>query len=243
MERPPKKALQKDPALPIIIRLHLKSWGLETLMLKRIRSYLRTYFITGLLVTLPLGLTYWILKVLLQSMESLIGNPIQRYLDIYIPGMGIILLISLILLIGIFARNFIGKKLGGLGEKILNKIPLVRNIYTSIKQIVTTIFMQGKSNFRGVVLVEYPRRGAYSVGFVTGDTKGQIQRITEDNLVNVFVPTTPNPTSGFFILFPENDITLLNMTVEEGMKMIISAGMVTPPDRTLPPVEESNGAT
>ena len=212
-------------------------------MLKRIRSYLRTYFITGLLVTLPLGLTYWILKVLLQSMESLIGNPIQRYLDIYIPGMGIILLISLILLIGIFARNFIGRKLGGLGEKILNKIPLVRNIYTSIKQIVTTIFMQGKSNFRGVVLVEYPRRGAYSVGFVTGDTKGQIQRITEDNLVNVFVPTTPNPTSGFFILFPENDITLLNMTVEEGMKMIISAGMVTPPDRTLPPVEESNGAT
>jgi uncharacterized membrane protein len=157
--------------------------------------------------------------------------------------MGIILLISLILLIGIFARNFIGKKLGGLGEKILNKIPLVRNIYTSIKQIVTTIFMQGKSNFRGVVLVEYPRRGAYSVGFVTGDTKGQIQRITEDNLVNVFVPTTPNPTSGFFILFPENDITLLNMTVEEGMKMIISAGMVTPPDRILPPVEESNGAT
>jgi uncharacterized membrane protein len=212
-------------------------------MLKRIRSYLRTYFITGLLVTLPLGLTYWILKVLLQSMESLIGNPIQRYLDIYIPGMGIILLISLILLIGIFARNFIGRKLGGLGEKILNKIPLVRNIYTSIKQIVTTIFMQGKSNFRGVVLVEYPRRGAYSVGFVTGDTKGQIQRITEDNLVNVFVPTTPNPTSGFFILFPENDITLLNMTVEEGMKMIISAGMVTPPDRILPPVEESNGAT
>lgn len=212
-------------------------------MLKKIRGYLRAYFITGLLVTLPLGLTYWILKVLLQSMESLIGNPIQLYLDIYIPGMGIILLISLILLIGIFARNFIGRKLGGLGEKILNKIPLVRNIYTSIKQIVTTIFMQGKSNFRGVVLVEYPRRGAYSVGFVTGDTKGQIQRITEDNLVNVFVPTTPNPTSGFFILFPENDITLLNMTVEEGMKMIISAGMVTPPDRTLPPVEESNGAT
>ncbi len=210
-------------------------------MLKKIRGYLRAYFITGLLVTLPLGLTYWILKVLLQSMESLIGNPIQRYLDIYIPGMGIILLISLILLVGIFARNFIGRKLGGLGEKVLHKIPLVRNIYTSIKQIVTTVFMQGKSNFRGVVLVEYPRLGIYSLGFITGDSTGQVQRITKDKMVNVFVPTTPNPTSGFFILFPEQDIILLNMTVEEGMKMLISAGMVTPPDRMIPPVEESKG--
>jgi uncharacterized membrane protein len=204
-------------------------------MLKKFRAFLKAYFITGILVLLPLALTFWILKALLQSMERLIGDPLQQYLHIYIPGIGIILLICLILLVGIFARNFIGKKLGQLGEKILSKIPLVRNIYSSIKQLIYTIFAQGKSNFRGVVLVEYPRRGAYSIGFITGETRGEVQQITNGTMVNVFIPTTPNPTSGFFILFPETEIKLLHMTVEEGLKMIISAGMVTPKERPLPP--------
>ncbi len=215
-------------------------------MLKKIRNFLKAYFITGLLVLLPLALTFWILKILLRGTERLIGDPIQRYFEIYIPGMGIILLAALILLTGIFARNLIGRKLGRLGEKILGKIPLVRNIYNSIKQMVNTIFMQGKGNFRGVVLVEYPRRGAYSLGFITGETSGEVQHITNKTMVNVFIPTTPNPTSGFFILFPEKDVKMLNMTVEEGLKMIISAGMVTPPERsvaqaTLPGEKGTNG--
>jgi uncharacterized membrane protein len=131
-------------------------------MQKGIKGLLKTYFITGLLVTLPLGLTYWILKVLLQSMEKLIGDPIQRYLDIYIPGMGIILLICLILLIGIFAKNFIGRKLGEWVEKILRKIPLVSNVYAWIKELINTIFHRGKSSFQEVVLVEYPPPATFS---------------------------------------------------------------------------------
>ena len=197
-------------------------------MLKTIRGVLKKYFITGLLVTLPLGLTYWILKVLLQSMERLIGNPIQRYLEIYIPGMGIILLLTLILLIGILARNLIGKKLGQLGEMMLHKIPLVRPIYKFVKQLVNTVFMQDQARFNGVVLVEYPRRGIYSIGFVTSETRGEVQAVTEETLLNVFIPTTPNPTSGFYLLFPKEQVTYLNMTPEEGAKLIISAGMVTP---------------
>ncbi len=206
-------------------------------MQNKIKTLLKTYFITGLLVLLPLALTFWILKALLQSMEHLIGDPIQQYLDIYIPGMGIILLVCLILLVGIFAKNLIGRKLGHLGERILHKIPLVRNIYTSFKQLVNTIFMQGTDNFRGVVLVEFPRKEVFSLGFITGTAFGEVQRLTREKVVNVFIPTTPNPTSGFFVLVPEKQITYLKMTVEEGLKMIISGGMVTPPDRevTLPP--------
>ncbi len=197
-------------------------------MLKRISHFFKTYFITGLLVTLPLGLTYWILKVLLQSMERLIGNPIQRYFEIYIPGMGIILLVCLILLIGIFARNLIGRKLGNLGENLLQKIPLVRPVYGFVKHLVNTIFMQGQQNFKGVVLVEYPRRGIYSIGFVTSEVRGAVKEELEAEMVNVFLPTTPNPTSGFYLIFPKEDVTFLNLTIEEGAKIIISAGMVSP---------------
>ena len=197
--------------------------------MKRLRNYLKITFLTGLLVLLPLALTYWILKAMLQGMERLIGDPLQRYLQVYIPGMGIILLVVLILLIGMLARNLIGRKLGALGEAVLRRIPLVRNIYASIKQLVNTIFLQGKSNFRGVVLVEYPRKGIYSLGFITGETKGEVQAAAPGRLLNVFVPTTPNPTSGYFILFPEEEVTHLRMSVEDGLKMIISAGMVTPP--------------
>ncbi len=197
-------------------------------MFKRIGHFFKTYFITGLLVTLPLGLTYWILKVLLQSMERLIGNPIQRYFEIYIPGMGIILLVCLILLIGIFARNLIGRKLGNLGESLLDKIPLVRPVYRFVKHLVNTIFMQGQENFKGVVLVEYPRRGIYSIGFVTSEVRGAVKQVTEIDMVNVFIPTTPNPTSGFYLIFPKEDVTFLDLTIEEGAKIIISAGMVSP---------------
>jgi len=200
-------------------------------MTKKIRGLLKKYFIAGILVTLPLGLTYWILKILLPPVERLIGYPIQRYLKIYIPGMGIILLVCLILLIGIFASNFFGKKLGQIGERILDKIPLVRIIYKFIKQLVNTLFSQGQANFKGVVFVEYPRKGIYSIGFLTSESRGEVQSIAEEKLVNVFIPTTPNPTSGFFLIFPEKDVTILNMTVEEGLKMIISAGMITPAER------------
>ncbi|NOY52559.1 MAG: DUF502 domain-containing protein [Deltaproteobacteria bacterium] len=200
-------------------------------MTKTIRRLLRKYFITGILVTLPLGLTYWILKILLPPVEQLIGYPIRHYLKIYFPGMGILLLACLILLIGIFASNFFGRKLGQIGERILDKIPFVRIIYKFVKQLVDTLFTQGQARFKGVVFVEYPRKGIYSIGFLTSECRGEIREITDEKLVNVFIPTTPNPTSGFFLIFPEKDVKILDMTVEEGLKMIISAGMITPAER------------
>jgi len=203
-------------------------------MTKKIRGLLKKYFITGILVTLPLGLTYWILKILLPPVDRLIGYPLRHYLHLYFPGMGILLLACLILLIGIFASNFLGRKLGQLGERILEKIPFVRIIYKFVKQLVDTLFAQGKAQFKGVVFVEYPRRGIYSIGFLTGDSRGEVRTITGEKMVNVFIPTTPNPTSGFFLIFPEKDVKILDMTVEEGLKMIISAGMITPERRPLP---------
>jgi len=207
-------------------------------MTKTIRGLLKKYFITGILVTLPLGLTYWILKILLPPVDRLIGHPLRRYLHIYFPGMGILLLGCLILLIGILASNFLGRKLGQWGERILEKIPFVRIIYKFVKQLVDTLFSQGKAQFKGVVFVEYPRQGIYSIGFLTGDSRGEIRSITDERLVNVFIPTTPNPTSGFFLIFPEKDVKILDMTVEEGLKMIISAGMITPEGRR--PIPQEN---
>ncbi len=206
-------------------------------MRKTIRGLLKKYFITGILVTLPLGLTYWILKILLPPVERLIGYPIRHYLNIYFPGMGILLLACLILLIGIFASNFFGRKLGQIGERILDQIPFVRIIYKFVKQLVDTLFTQGQARFKGVVFVEYPRKGIYSIGFLTSECRGEIRTLTDEKLVNVFIPTTPNPTSGFFLIFPEKDVKILNMSVEEGLKMIISAGMITPAERCSLPKE------
>ncbi len=122
----------------------------------------------------------------------------------------------------------------------MRRIPLVSNVYSWIKELVNTIFRQGKSSFREVVLVEYPRRGSYTIGFITGDTYGEIPRVAGLKMVNVFLPTTPNPTSGYFLMFPESEVTKLEMTVDEGFKMIISAGIATPPDRAALPEQEVN---
>ncbi len=156
------------------------------------------------------------------------GIPIPDPEKYKIPGLGVIMTIIFIFLFGVLTRSFLGSKLVQLGEMIVDRIPLVRNIYTGVKQIVTTIANADTKAFRKVVILEFPRKGLYSMGFITTENRGEVQALTEENVVNVFVPTTPNPTSGFLIFAPLNEVTELSMTVEEGIKFIISCGIVTP---------------
>ncbi|NIR52126.1 DUF502 domain-containing protein [candidate division KSB1 bacterium] len=206
-------------------------------MLSDIKRRLRNTFITGILITIPVAFTLFIFHFLLKLLDDLIvpwfiktlvkaGAPIPE--DFHLPGLGLILIILLIFVVGILTKNIFGAKLVQLGEMIVERIPIVRSIYTGAKQVVTTIAHADTKAFRKVVLVEFPRKGVYSVGFITGTTEGEVQEITKEKLNNIFVPTTPNPTSGFLVFLPKEDIIELTMTVEEGLKFIISVGIVTP---------------
>ena len=206
-------------------------------MFSNFKRRLRNIFITGILITVPVAFTLFILNFLFKLLDNLvvpwfiktlirIGTPIPE--DFRLPGLGLILIVLLIFVIGVLTQSFLGGKLVQLGEMIVDRIPVVRSIYTGAKQVVTTIAEADTKAFRKVVLVEFPRKGIYSVGFITGTTKGEVQELTDANLVNVFVPTTPNPTSGFLVFVANEDIIDLTMTVEDGIKFIISVGIVTP---------------
>ena len=193
------------------------------------KGQLKRYFITGLLVITPIWGTYLVLSTLLRFLEGFLGNFLKGIGKFYIPGMGIITLVVLIFLVGVLTTNFIGRKVMSLWERAMNKVPLVRGIYTVFKHIVDTLSLQGKEHFNRVVIVEFPRDGVYALGFVTGVTRGEIQNLTRETVVNVFIPTTPNPTTGYFVFVPENKIIPLTMGVEDAMKMLISGGLYTPP--------------
>ena len=206
-------------------------------MFGNLKRRLRNIFITGILITVPVAFTLFILNFLLDILDGLVVPWFIKTLidfgvripeDFHVPGLGLILIVLLIFVVGVLTKSFLGAKLVQLGEMIVNRIPIVRSIYTGAKQVVTTIAHADTKAFRKVVMVEFPRKGIYSVGFITGTTKGEVQEITEEKLVNVFVPTTPNPTSGFLVFLPNDDIIELTMTVEEGIKFIISVGIVTP---------------
>ena len=192
------------------------------------KRHIKKYFITGLLVIIPIWGTYLVLSTLLKFLEGFLGSFLQNF-GYYIPGMGILSLLLLILIIGTFATNFIGKKVVAAWEKILSRLPLVNNIYSVFKHIVDTVSIQGKENFSRVVLVEFPQDGVYSIGFVTGVTTGEVQEMTQERVINVFMPHSPLPTTGFFIFVPEKSVIPLSMSVEDGMKMIVSGGLYTPP--------------
>jgi uncharacterized membrane protein len=198
-------------------------------MIKHFRTSLKRYFITGLLVIIPAWGTYLVLKTLLSVMEGVLGQILERYAVFYVPGLGIIVLILLILFAGVLATNILGRKIVKFWDDLLHRVPLVRGIYSMLKAVVDTLSLQSKDQFNKVVLIQYPRKGVYSLAFVTGVTQGEVQQVTADNLINIYVPTTPNPTSGYFLLVPENDVIPLSMTVDEGMKMVISGGLFTPP--------------
>ena len=202
-------------------------------MVKWLGAILKKYFLTGLLVLIPISLSIYILKIVSTTADRFVGllppryNP-GTYLPFHIPGLGFIITLIVIFLVGLVTANFVGRKLvDGIGL-LFSRIPLVRSIYTGAKEIVQTFILDRSSQFRQVVLVEYPRKGTYCIAFVTGSPKGELASKVGGDLLNLFVPTTPNPTSGFYLLVPEKDLTPLDITVEQAFKLVMSAGLVAP---------------
>ena len=204
--------------------------------MKRLRTSLKNCFLTGLLVILPISITVYVIWILIRGMDAILKYipakylP-ETYLQIHIPGLGLILVVILVFVVGLLTRNIIGRKIVHLGENIVDRIPLVRVLYTGVKQLLEPLFLQKTNGFKRVALIEYPRRGVHVIGFITGESKGEVQNKTSKDMMNVFVPTTPNPTSGFYILIPEDEVVYLNMSVEDAFKLIISGGIVSPPEK------------
>ena len=190
---------------------------------------LRNYFITGIIVLVPIGFTLYLTIFLINISSNLIPEEINpnSYLPFSIPGLEIALSIIFITIIGFISLSFIGKRVLKIINDLLKKIPFLRTIYSAIGQM-TESFANKKGKKKSVVLVQYPRKGSWAVGFATKDNKGEISKKTNTNLVNVFVPTTPNPTSGFLLMFPKSEIIYLDMSFEEASKFIVSAGTSNP---------------
>ena len=192
--------------------------------MKKIRDFIKKYFITGLLVMLPVWATYYVLSALLGVIDGMLGDLPAQFLGLRrFPGLGIITLILFILAVGVLFANYMGSQVVRISDELLHKVPLVRGVYFTVKQVMETFSM--KQQFHGVGLVEYPRKGCYSIGFMTGNMQGDHFGLN-GRYVSVFVPTTPNPTAGFLLLIPDAEVIRLNISVEEGMKFIISLGLV-----------------
>lgn len=196
---------------------------------------LRNYLLAGIIVTAPVLITFFIIWQIVDFFDDTVSqliparyNP-ETYLPFSLPGLGFLFMLGLLTLIGWFTAGFVGRTIMRAGEQILHRMPVVRSIYGTLKQIFETVLAQSSRSFREVVLIEYPRRGLWAIAFVTGPTRGEIQRRSPEQLVNVFLPTTPNPTSGFLLFVPARDLVHLNMTIEDGMKLVISGGIVSPP--------------
>ena len=196
------------------------------------KKFLKQSFMAGILTLLPIAGTIWLLKVLIITAEDFSRSFIpQRFhpeqvLGHDIPGIGLLFALVMILITGMLTRLYLGKKLVTLGDKIFDRIPLGRGIYKAIKQFLNTIAGDTEKTFRRVVMVEFPAPGSYMIGFVTGTASGETQEKTREKVLNVFVPTTPNPTTGFLFLVPEHKLTPLEMSVEEAFKLIVSGGVV-----------------
>lgn len=190
---------------------------------------LRNIFLAGLAVLVPLAATLYFTWLIFRFADGILGRFLVARLQVPPPpGLGILLTLAIIMFTGLLASNLMGRRLIGLGEALLGKTPVVRNIYVAFKQI-TEAFMQGEgTGFRRVVLVQYPREGLYALGLVTGRTSGEFVDKTGRETLNVFIPTTPNPTSGYLVLVPREEVIFLDLSVEDGMKLIISGGVVDP---------------
>ena len=196
---------------------------------------IRKYFVAGLLVWLPLVATAGVLSFAINLIDrTLLLLPIayrpETLIGFKVPGLGVILTVLLVVLTGLIAANFFGRELVGAWEAILSRIPLVRTVYGAVKQITQSLFSDASQSFREVVLVEYPRREMWMLAFVTGDTPKKFMKVVGEDLIKIYVPTTPNPTSGFYLMVPPKDLKRLDIPVEVGLKMILSAGVVNPLD-------------
>src|SRR6478609_3839735 len=207
---------------------------------------LRRYLVAGLLVWIPLVITLWVLKLIVDVMDqSLLLLP-QRYrsealFGFHVPGIGAILTTLIVLLTGVFAANFFGRRLLRVGHGVLTRIPIVRSIYGGVKQISDTLFSPEGKAFRRAALVRYPHQGAWTVALVTGTPENEVADILGREQVSVFVPTTPNITAGFFLIVPRSETIELDMTVDEALKYIISMGVAEPPPRRARPERKSSG--
>ncbi len=201
---------------------------------------LKKIFTTGVLTILPLAITIYVFYLVYNFLDILVGGMIKSLFNYHVPGIGFVSGLLLIMVIGFIASNIIGKRLIDYGDRVLQRLPLARGIYSSARQIIDAFTVQGQNAFQKVVLLEYPRKGLYVLGFVTGSSKGEIQEKTHGETINIFIPTTPNPTSGMLILAPRKEVIELQMTVEQGMKVIISGGLVSPPAELAEPAITSN---
>ncbi|MBN2539302.1 MAG: DUF502 domain-containing protein [Deltaproteobacteria bacterium] len=204
-------------------------------MVKKMRKKIKGVFLTGIAAIIPVGVTFYVLYLIIGMMNKLVRIIPARFhpdqlVSFHIPGLGVIITLILIFIIGLLTKSYLGTKLVSFGERLVGKIPLVRGIYNALKQLVDAVFSDKGQSFKKAVLIEYPRKGLYSIAFVTGVSRGEVQVKTSQKCVNVFVPTTPNPTSGFYIMVPEGDMISLDMTVEEAFTLIISGGIVSPED-------------
>jgi uncharacterized membrane protein len=199
-----------------------------------LRAMVRRYFVAGILAFAPIGITIWAIASIIQWLDNLL---LPRLLKVLfprvedppsIPLVGALFTFLVILAFGVIARHFFGWEMVRLWERVLERVPVARNIYAAVKQLFGAIFLSSGTSFRRVVLIEYPRRGIFAIAFTTGASRGIVQDRTSKQMVNVFVPTTPNPTSGFYLLVPEDDLTLLDITVEQAFKLVMSAGLVSP---------------
>lgn len=191
--------------------------------------YLRNRFLTGLLIITPAAVTWWILWKTFTTVDSILDPVKERYPLIDQPGVGFVVVVLLILFVGIFARNLIGHRVISLGERILYRLPLIRRIYHAVKELAEVFLSDRKMVFKRVVIIRYPHPGSHALAFVTEDATGRINDLVGRPVLHVFVPTTPNPTSGFLLFVPRDEVIDVPIDVEEAMKMVVSGGVFTPP--------------
>ncbi len=203
--------------------------------LSRTRSFLKTNLLAGILFLTPLAATFFFLRLLIQWVDMvllLIPSPWrpENFLPFPVPGLGFIVLFALLLCTGFMVRNYLGRKLVQVWERVMGRIPLVNKLYYAVKQLIETVLGGSGKDFKRVVLIQFPRLGVYSLGFVTGVGAGEIQDKTHQKVLNIYVPTTPNPTSGYYLMVPEQETIPLEMNVEDAFKLLISGGIVNPED-------------
>ncbi len=214
---------EEGPPIPFTLR---QRWGFFT--------RLRNYFLTGIIVTAPIALTIYLTWQFIDWVDSQAipllpakYNP-ENYLPFSLPGLGLVIMAVILTFVGFLTANIFGRTLLKTGERLVNRMPVVRTIYGALKQVLETVLSQSSNSFRQAVLVEYPRRGIWTVAFVTGDTEGEVAECLDKDMINIYVPTTPNPTSGFLLMVPRQDLIFLKMPVEEAAKYIISIGVIAP---------------
>ena len=187
------------------------------------------YFLRGLITLLPLIVTVWLLMTMFNFLDGILGSLLTALIGRYIPGLGLIVIILLIFSVGFFATYIIGAQIFKLGEEILYRVPIVKSIYSAVKQINDVLFMQKAADeYRRACIVEYPRKGLWSVGFVTSDAAVEIEAKAKEKMINVFVPNTPTPATGFLVLVPARDVVLLDMKTEDAFKYVVSGGVLKP---------------